>query len=146
MTSRYSDEVKRLVIGVALCCSACSHSPTSPSQSAPVPALPTTAALAQIGGLNTSHCERLAGDTRWLCAFTADAENRGAGCANHIRGVVSTYRQGIPSNVLNTANWNYGAIVRPGERFTYTGDHVVLGDEPDWVYHTEFQWENVSCP
>lgn len=130
---------------LAMCLAACgASSPTSPSQSALVPQ-PVAAKLEWTGGLTTQHCD--VSGTLWLCDFSGDATNVGVACATNVRGIVATYRNNsTPRSIINTAPFTYPNVVRPGERFTYQGTHVVLGPEDDWFYSTTFTWDNTVCP
>ena len=62
---------------------------------------------------------RVTGSVTAQCAFTGVMINTGTGCAANVRGTTTAARDNAGTQQTGTAPWTYGAIVRPGEQFSY---------------------------
>jgi hypothetical protein len=144
--------VLALVACVASACGGSSSSPTTPTPAPILAAVLTTPSGATLNDLTNCEAARLAarvitGSSIAQCGFSAPMINTGAGCAANVRGTLTASRDEAGSQPTGTAGWSYGALVRPGEQFSYPLNTLLSVPSSGKVYWVSApQWDNVRCP
>jgi hypothetical protein len=73
--------------------------------------------------------------------------NTGTGCAANVRGTTTAALDSAMSQQTGTAGWSYGAIVRPGEQFSYQlGTLLTVPSSGTFFWLSTPTWDNVRCP
>src|SRR5262249_5135021 len=71
--------------------------------------------------------------------------NTGSGCAANVRGTTITARDQAMTQQTGSAGWSYGAIVRPGEQFTYQVNPWGVPTSGDFFWGPTAPWDDVRC-
>lgn len=128
----------RFLLLVVIGCSACGGSSTAPS--APV------AVLVPQGSLIVQGCTPT-NDLYTCQTYTGTLINQATGCAQNLRGVVSTYLTGTETRI-GTSEWSYPHQVRANETVVYTGENLIVHAPltGGWFYRTTVTWDAIRCP
>jgi hypothetical protein len=137
-----------------MACVASGCGSSSPSAPTPAPILPATLSSQPGGTLNAlNNCDatrtlaRVTGSATAQCAFTGVMVDTGTGCAANVRGTTTAARDNAGSQQTGTAPWSYGAIVRPGEQFSYQlSTLLAIPSAGEFFWQSTAAWDDVRCP